>query len=338
MHVHRFALFGLLGSLHAQNPCEPRVQAMYATAGHPPVSCGNAENEQMEVARRWKGTPPAHHRLWRNPKACPRETSFSTLEQLWPTGHFRGPLNGPRSYFKRVPPHFLGYHANFSNCRRKVYVDVGARYFDSKKGFLSMLKFYPPLLDFDEYYGSTHHCTLPSASRSLTGCVMFAGSSLARPRSAFEAVAGLYKLPPHDELVRLLTKQGMHPTRAATFSRRHFFLQAFIGSRSKPETTPPTIGFSDFLETMLGLQPADAVVVKMDVEGYEFDIVQTLLADGTHALIDEIMLEVHYGHPYMMQTYNWCRTPQFWCFYTLENATRMYQSLRDAGVYAHHWP
>ena len=153
MHVHRFALFGLLGSLHAQNPCEPRVQAMYATAGHPPVSCGNAENEQMEVARRWKGTPPAHHRLRRNPKACPRETSFSTLEQLWPAGHFRGPLNGPRSYFKRVPPHFLGYHANFSNCRRKVYLDIGARQFDSKEGFLSMLKLYPPLLDFDEYYG-----------------------------------------------------------------------------------------------------------------------------------------------------------------------------------------
>jgi len=167
--------------------------------------------------------------------------------------------------------------------------------------------------------------------------VTFAGSSLARPRPAFEAVAGFYKLPPHDELVRLLIK-GMHPTRAATFSRRHFFLQAFIGSRSKPETTPSTIGFSDFLETMLGLQPADAVVVKMDVEGYEFDIVQTLLGDGTHALIDEIMLEVHYGHPYMRQTYNWCRTPQFWCFYTLENATSMYQSLRDAGVYAHHWP
>jgi hypothetical protein len=27
-----------------------------------------------------------------------------------------------------------------------------------------MLKLYPPLLDFDEYYGSAHHRTLPSAS------------------------------------------------------------------------------------------------------------------------------------------------------------------------------
>ena len=169
MHAHRFALFGLLGSLHAQNPCEPRVQAMYAAAGHPPVSCGNAEKEQMEVARRWKGTTPAHHRRWRNPKACPRETSFSTLEQLWPAGHFRGPLNGPRSYFRRVPPHFLGYHANFSNCRRKVYIDIGAKHFDSKEGFLSMLKLYTPLLDFDEYYGRTPHSNLPyrNHARSL---------------------------------------------------------------------------------------------------------------------------------------------------------------------------
>ena len=153
VHARRFALFGLLAGLHAQNPCEPRVQAMYAASGHPPVMCGDAEKEQMEVARRWKGATPAHRRRWRNPKACPRETNFSTLEQLWPAGHFRGPLNGPRSYFKRVPPHFLGYHANFSNCRRKVYLDIGARQFDSKEGFLSMLKLYPPLLDFDEYYG-----------------------------------------------------------------------------------------------------------------------------------------------------------------------------------------
>jgi hypothetical protein len=153
VHARRFALFGLLAGLHAQNPCEPRVQAMYAASGHPPVMCGDAEKEQMEVARRWKGATPAHRRRWRNPKACPRETNFSTLEELWPAGHFRGPLNGPRSYFRRVPPHFLGYHANFSNCRRKVYVDIGARHFDSKEGFLSMLKLYPPLLDFDEYYG-----------------------------------------------------------------------------------------------------------------------------------------------------------------------------------------
>jgi hypothetical protein len=74
------------------------------------------------------------------------------------------------------------------------------------------------------------------------------------------------------------------------------------------------------------------------VEGYEYEIVETLLRDGSVALIDEIMLEVHYAHPEMKAWFKWCRTPQFWCKYSLENATSMYQSLRDAGVYAHTWP
>ena len=73
-------------------------------------------------------------------------------------------------------------------------------------------------------------------------------------------------------------------------------------------------------------------------QGYEYEIVNTLLADGTYALVDELFLEVHYGHPKMKQMFNWCWKPQFWCGYTLENATLMYQSLRDAGVYTHHWP
>ena len=64
----------------------------------------------------------------------------------------------------------------------------------------------------------------------------------------------------------------------------------------------------------------------------------TLLEDGTYRLIDEIMLEVHYNHPKMTQLFNWCRKPVFWCNRTLQEATHMYQSLRAAGVYAHHWP
>jgi hypothetical protein len=51
VHARRFALFGLLAGLHAQNPCEPRVQAMYAASGHPPVMCGDAEKEQMEIIK-----------------------------------------------------------------------------------------------------------------------------------------------------------------------------------------------------------------------------------------------------------------------------------------------
>jgi len=279
-----------------QSPCEA-----------PGVVCGDEEKRQKGIARRWSIAGVAGHQQWRRPNACPRDTDFRKIEPLLPEEHFRGPYNGPMSYFKRVPKHYLGYHVNFSQCRRRVYIDIGAREFDSKEGFLAMLKFYQPLLDFDEYY-------------------------------AFEAISGFYKLPGQQRLQEMLITRGMRPERAATFSRRHFFFQAFIGARSQPHTTPPTIGLSDFLKTALGLQPADAVVIKMDVEGYEYDIVRTLLLDGTHELIDEIMLEVHYGHKRMLRDFKWCKTPQFWCSYTLQNATTMYQALRAAGVYAHHWP
>ena len=94
-------------------------------------------------------------------------------------------------------------------------------------------------------------------------------------------------------------------------------------------------------------------------------MVNAMLADGTHALIDEMMLEVHYGHPLMQKMFRWCtpRPPKgqstgkmpslpsllkrvlhprgdvdFWCTYSLDDATALYQSLRDAGVYAHSWP
>ena len=224
---------------------------------------------------------------------------------FWPV---QLPLRGPRSYFRRVPPHFLWNHANASRCRRRVYIDVGARTFDSpNSGLKSMLKLYPPLLRFDEFY-------------------------------AFEAVAGFYKLPPQIRLVSELIRLGMRPLDARSFFRRHFFLQAFVGARNDPSTSPPTIGFSDFLRTTLRLQPADAVVVKMDVEGFEYGILNQLLDDETHVLVDELMLEVHYGAADMRRHFNWCKTPQFWCEFSLANASGLLQTLREAGIYAHAWP
>lgn len=307
-----------------QNPCDQLG-----------VQCADAEAAQRAVARRWRPAvasvlPPSQ---WERPRACPADARGS-LEPLLPEEHFRGPLSGPRTYFRRVPPHYLGFHSDFGACGRKVYIDVGARTFGSAEGMLAMFKLYPPLARFDEFH-------------------------------ALEAVGGLYRLPNASVLTPKLRRLGMTAAQAASFEQRHTFHHAFVGARSDASTVPPTIGFPDFLRRTLRLQPADAVVVKMDVEGYEYDIVNALLADGSHALVDELMLEAHYGHPKMTQMFNWCRprgarrgapsllaalgqaarrarprgaSTDFWCEYTLDNATALYQSLRDAGVYAHHWP
>lgn len=121
---------------------------------------------------------------------CPK-VDATNLEDLLPEQHFRGPLQGPRQYFKRVPPHYLANHANVSGCRRRVYIDVGAR--DFEHGLREMFGWYPALGAFDEFY-------------------------------AFEAVAGFYKLPTPSELSQILLRY-MTPDRVATFARRHFFFQ-----------------------------------------------------------------------------------------------------------------
>jgi len=139
----------------AQDPC--------VRAG---VDCGRVDHATVntvlmsKAVTRNPGRSRANH--------CPQNTNFANLEDLWEERHFRGPFTGPRSYFQRVPKHYLGHHANFSKCRRKVYIDVGAGQFaahGSSEGFLGMMKLYPSLVDFDEFY-------------------------------AFEAVPGLYKFPP----------------------------------------------------------------------------------------------------------------------------------------------
>jgi len=74
------------------------------------------------------------------------------------------------------------------------------------------------------------------------------------------------------------------------------------------------------------------------VEGAEYDIVDKLMEDGTHELVDEMMIEVHYNHPKMQQMFKWCTSPADWCKYKLKDALRIYERLRNASVYAHHWP
>ena len=74
----------------------------------------------------------------------------------------------------------------------------------------------------------------------------------------------------------------------------------------------------------------DYVVVKMDVEGAEYDIVPHLLASGVTHLIDEIFVEAH-------TNINRCCRPPNDVGRHFPDAMRLVASLRAAGVYAHAW-
>ena len=155
-----------------------------------------------------------------------------------------------RDWWRLVPPHFLGRHTSFSNCHRRVYIDLGARQFGD---WLHLLKEYPQLASFDEIY-------------------------------AFEMQTGLYSVPPPGELAQALHKAGVKDASAIALSlpRRIVFELARVAARSNASSTPPTVGFSDFLQR-LRLTRDDAVVVKMDIEGFEYDVIASLFEKGTCA-------------------------------------------------------
>ncbi|KAL6987911.1 hypothetical protein U1Q18_013657 [Sarracenia purpurea var. burkii] len=77
----------------------------------------------------------------------------------------------------------------------------------------------------------------------------------------------------------------------------------------------------------------DFVVIKMDVEGTEFDLIPRLMKTGAICLIDEIFLECHYNRwqkccpgkrsPKYQKTYGQC--------------LELFSSLRKSGVLVHQW-
>ncbi|GAB2300755.1 hypothetical protein Dimus_034792 [Dionaea muscipula] len=77
----------------------------------------------------------------------------------------------------------------------------------------------------------------------------------------------------------------------------------------------------------------DFVVMKMDVEGTEFDLIPRLFETGAICLIDEIFLECHYNR------WQRCCPGQRSEKYdkTYEQCLELFTSLRESGVLVHQW-
>ena len=69
----------------------------------------------------------------------------------------------------------------------------------------------------------------------------------------------------------------------------------------------------------------DFCVLKMDVEGAEFQLVPHLIATGAHRLIDEFFLESKANTTALAEGR------------TAEDALQLLQNMRNAGVFAHQW-
>jgi len=94
-----------------------------------------------------------------------------------------------------------------------------------------------------------------------------------------------------------------------------------------------SVNITRFIKEELKLTSQDTVVVKMDIEGAEWPILQRWLNDPEMAqIVDELFVEVHYHHRSMLD-YGWGHFSR-----TREEATQLMASLRAKGFFVHPWP
>ncbi|KAH7866021.1 hypothetical protein Vadar_014364 [Vaccinium darrowii] len=89
--------------------------------------------------------------------------------------------------------------------------------------------------------------------------------------------------------------------------------------------------FANWLKSTVSEE--DFVVMKMDVEGTEFDLIPRLFKTGAICLIDEIFLECHYNR------WQKCCPGERSSKYekTYGQCLKLFTSLRDSGVLVHQW-
>ncbi|XP_074281393.1 uncharacterized protein LOC141606235 [Silene latifolia] len=89
--------------------------------------------------------------------------------------------------------------------------------------------------------------------------------------------------------------------------------------------------FAEWLKTTV--TEKDYVVMKMDVEGTEFDLIPRLIKTGAICLIDEIFLECHYNR--WQRCCPGQRSPKY--EKTYGQCLNLFTSLRERGVLVHQW-
>ncbi|CAI5510217.1 unnamed protein product [Closterium sp. Naga37s-1] len=104
---------------------------------------------------------------------------------------------------------------------------------------------------------------------------------------------------------------------------------------SSPAPSQNMVNVTRWFLDDLQLKEEDSVVVKMDIEGHEWAILQHWLSNPRMAaIVDELFVEVHYHHP-SMTVFTWNEAT---FGHTREETTGLLTDLRKAGFYVHPWP
>lgn len=204
-----------------------------------------------------------------------------------------------------VLPWLLATRVDLNGRKRRVYLDLGANAFSTSITWF--MRMYP--VDFSEVHAFEVDSNL-----------------LRKPQTGFNE-GGNYA---GSNQWSLMVKQ-VPGVPAWMLTRIHVYNQ-FVSDGDDVENR--AINITRFMKEELGLTKEDTVVVKMDIEGSEWPILQRWMSDADMAgIVDEIFVEVHYDHP-SMRGYHWARFAPT----TREEALTLLAELRLHGFYAHAWP
>lgn len=261
-------------------------------------------------------------RLWRDNPGGGLEV---LIEELAPQYHFRpyfmawNPADTdarrttPRARMRVSPANrehvaYLGAQLRTACARRRIYLDLGARDYESSVEW--MLLNYPASFD----------------------AIL-----------AFEARPDVFVLPDVDDMAKrmFVVKQQRDASTvsweavrqyASTMRERIVLRELVVGTRDVPGHS---IDLASLLLDDLRASRDDFIVIKMDVENAEWDIIPHLRQTGALDVISELMLEVHYADE-GMSAWGW---PRKFHGHSLLDAEDMFETLRhDDGVFVHAWP
>lgn len=135
---------------------------------------------------------------------------------------------------------------------------------------------------------------------------------------AFEAKPNVFQIPPRQQIGGQL------------YDSIHFY-QVTVGTQDNKAKN--VLDFAKWMQETLKPSVEDFVVLKMDVEGAEWGILEHMEQTGVAQVIDELFVEIHYQHP-NMSLYGW----DAYVGHTQEDAFALLSHWRELGVYAHYWP
>lgn len=213
---------------------------------------------------------------------------------------------------------YLPSMADLSFKRRYVYIDVGARSYGSSIGSW-FKKQYPKQNHSFEIYAIEADRAFHDEYLSRKGVKLVPYAAWVRNETLFfEISRGPGRK--NGEMVQAIGR-GMGR------------IQPFESSISMGDNVDKIRGF-DFANWLKNtVSKKDFVVMKMDIEGTEFDLIPRLFETGAICLVDELFLECHYNR--WQRCCPGVRSSKYPKTYT--QCMDLFSSLRESGVLVHQW-